>query len=611
MAKPTHRSKNSPVCLQFGIVGVVCLFALIGCRATQSNNDQQAYFQDYLTQIEYPEIDEQSFQSAQQSLAKRPPSVSEYQDLEFENLTLEQAIQMALSSSKVLSRIGGQIVAAPNAALSIYDPALQETGLSGVERALSAFDANWNTTFNFNRGEQKFNNPFFGGGSSQLISNNSDFNSAITKQTANGATFGIREIINYRRNNAPINRFASSYDMIVQAEFRQSLLRGAGTLVNQVAGPNATPGVYNGVMIARLNHDQSLADFEASIRDLVREVERNYWELYYAYRNLDNLIEAKEKAREVWEKRKLREKIDRPDDEAQARQQYFSFQGQVENALAGNGPNLGVYGAERELRRLLGLTSTGKLLLRPTTDPIIAKKIYDWDNLQIGAMEKRVELRKQQWVVRQRELELLASKNLNRWQLDFIANYGWKGFGDNLAGSRSRPEGSALEDLFSGDLDDWNMGFEFGGPIGKRQTFVAVRNAELQLAKARAVLGEQQRQVVLNLNRAFVEVDRAYAGIRTNYNARVAIKDEIQPKQRRYELGAGDDDIFFFLDAQQREANTESAFVRSIVDYNLALLEIEYESGSLLSRYNIQVAEGPWSGDAYQNAAERDLRFSE
>ena len=159
--------------------------------------------------------------------------------------------------------------------------------------------------------------------------------------------------------------------------------------------------------------------------------------------------------------------------------------------------------------------------------------------------EKRVELRKQQWVVRQRELELLASKNLNRWQLDFIANYGWKGFGDNLAGSRSRPEGSALEDLFSGDLDDWNMGFEFGGPIGKRQTFVAVRNAELQLAKARAVLGEQQRQVVLNLNRAFVEVDRAYAGIRTNYNARVAIKDEIQPKQRRYELGAGDDDIFF------------------------------------------------------------------
>ena len=137
------------------------------------------------------------------------------------------------------------------------------------------------------------------------------------------------------------------------------------------------------------------------------------------------------------------------------------------------------------------------------------------------------------------------------------------------------------------------MGFEFGGPIGKRQTHLAVKNAELQLAKARAVLREQQRQVVLNLNGAFTEVDRAYAGIRTNYNARVAIFDELRPKKRRFDLGAGDDDIFFLLDAQQRAANTESAFVRAIVDYNLALVNMTYESGGLLERYGIQLAEGP------------------
>ena len=87
--------------------------------------------------------------------------------------------------------------------------------------------------------------------------------------------------------------------------------------------------------------------------------------------------------------------------------------------------------------------------------------------------------------------------------------------------------------------------------------------------------------------------------------------DELLPKQKRYDLGAGDDDIFFLLDAQQRAANTESAFARSIVDYNLALLEISYESGQLLERYNIHLAEGPWTEDAYANAASRDLRFSQ
>ena len=229
-------------------------------------------------------------------------------------------------------------------------------------------------------------------------------------------------------------------------------------------------------------------------------------------------------------------------------------------------------------------------LLRPVSDPVIAQINYDWDTLQLGAMEKRVELRRQQWTVQQRELEFLAAKNLNRWQLDFVANYGWRGFGDNLAGSRSRADGSALEDLWSGDLDDWNMGFEFGGPIGKRQTFLAVRNSELQLAKSRAVLREQQRQVVLDLNRAFTEVDRAFEGIENNYNLREAVKDELRPKQRRYDLGAGDDDIFFLLDAQQRAANVESAFIRSIVDYNLALLDTTFQAGRMLERYDIPFA---------------------
>ncbi len=606
----------------FGFIFSMCallgctILILAGCRSIQpeetsfEGNSIEPY-QNFLTSIEYPEVDDATFESAQEALSNRPLTVSEFEQLKFQELTLEDAIRLAMTNSKVISKIGGQVISAPNAAMSVYDPAVQESNpLGGAEGALSAFDARWDTAFNFTRSESKFNNLFFGGGVSNLISNASVFNSAITKRTAFGGTYGIRNTINYNRNNSPINRFASTYDMIVQAEFRQSVLRGAGTMVNQVAGPNSTPGLYNGVLIARINQDITLADFETAIRDLVREVERNYWELYYSYRNLDNLMRAREAARVVWEKRELRKKIDRPDDEAQARQQYFSFQGRVENALAGNRLNAGVYGSERELRRLCGLNAADGTILRPSTEPVIAKLEYDWDELQIGAMEKRVELRRQQWTIKQRELEFLAAKNLNRWQLDFVANYGWKGFGDNLAGSRSRPEGSALEDLWSGDLDDWNMGFEFGGPIGKRQTHLAVKNAELQLAKARAVLREQQRQVVLNLNGAFTEVDRAYAGIRTNYNARVAIFDELRPKKRRFDLGAGDDDIFFLLDAQQRAANTESAFVRAIVDYNLALVDMTYESGGLLERYGIQLAEGPWSEDAYVNAEARGLSYS-
>lgn len=591
---------------------MLCVMGTAGCRFSRPDYvaDEIGSYRDYLTTIEYPEVDQESFDSAQVALANRPPTVSEFQELDFEDLTIEQAIERALTNSSILSKMGGQVIAAPSAAASIFDPAVQETSpFGGVEGALSAFDARWDTSFNFNRGEQKFNNSFLSLGSGQ-ITNRSSFISGISKRSVNGATYGFRNTINYNRNNSPANRFGSSYDMIVQAEYRQALLRGAGSLVNRIAGPNATPGVYNGVLISKINQDITLADFEISVRNLVRDVERSYWELYYAYRNLDNLIDARDSARDTWQKREQRKKIDRPDDEAQARQLYFSFKGRVQDALAGVGPSLGVYGAERELRRLCGFSAADGSLLRPVSDPVIAQINYDWDTLQLGAMEKRVELRRQQWTVQQRELEFLAAKNLNRWQLDFVANYGWRGFGDNLAGSRSRADGSALEDLWSGDLDDWNMGFEFGGPIGKRQTFLAVRNSELQLSKSRAVLREQQRQVVLDLNRAFTEVDRAFEGIENNYNLREAVKDELRPKQRRYDLGAGDDDIFFLLDAQQRAANVESAFIRSIVDYNLALLDTTFQAGRMLERYDIHLLEGPWGEDAIANASARDLKYS-
>ena len=77
---------------------------------------------------------------------------------------------------------------------------------------------------------------------------------------------------------------------------RQPLLRGAGVQFNRIAGPGAQPGVYNGVMLARINTDIALADFEASVRNLVADVETAYWELYFDYRALDAVIAGRESA---------------------------------------------------------------------------------------------------------------------------------------------------------------------------------------------------------------------------------------------------------------------------------------------------------------------------
>ena len=49
--------------------------------------------------------------------------------------------------------------------------------------------------------------------------------------------------------------------------------------------------------------------------------------------------------------------------------------------------------------------------------------------------------------------------------------------------------------------------------------------------------------------------------------------------------------------------------MRSIINYNQALLNYSFTTGSLLSRYNIVLEEDDWTTDAQQNALEKAVRY--
>lgn len=530
----------------------------------------------------------------------QPASIKEFDKLKPMPLTLEDAIQTALRNSKVLNKLGGQVVTAPQGSATVLDPANTATspGLSS-EAALSAFDTQFTASAFLNHTEQTFNNPFFGGGASALVQNTSPIRVEFRKVAATGTTFSLRNVTDYSKSNAPSNNFPGAWNTVMLAEIRQPLLAGAGVDVNRIAGPNGTIGNYNGVLIARIREDISIADFQNAVRGLVRDVERTYWQLHFAYQDLNTTLAAREASRRTWENRKKRfdGEVGRPDEEAQARQQYFNFERQVQNAVAGQAGGVGLYSTERNLRRLLDLPPNDGTILRPTTDPIIAPVKYDWVAAQQSAMDNRVELRRQRWVLRQSELELIAAKNLSQWSVDLVANYGARGFGDNLVG-----DSGALRDMFGGDLDDWQLGIEVAGPVGRRAGLVGVRNAKVNLARNQVLLEEQQKQIQTDLSAAYTEVERAFEDIRNSVNARIATEAELIPRRKRVETGA--DDIFFLLEAEQRAATNESQVHRSILNYNLALVDFAFQSGSLLSAYNIQLEEAP-SVEGLIQAADR------
>ncbi|QDT31262.1 TolC family protein [Thalassoglobus polymorphus] len=598
---------------QFLVAPVALATLLSSCKHHDAVvTDSSAYLQA-ATAIETPELD--SPVNEQAHLAVRPVSLSTQVPAEFREISLQEAVQISLANSKIFRDLGGIVLQSPESTRSTMDTAILETDPRfGPQAALSAFDATFAASVFYEKNDRALNNEFFGGGTRILAQEAMVYQTQISKRTPFGSQFTLRNNIDYDDNNAPGNQFAGAWNFNVEAEYRQSLLRGAGIDFGRIAGTSRVPGVYNGVLIARANTDVSVADFEISVRDFIDDVEEAYWNLYFSYRDLDTKIAARDAALSTWKRVQALASQGRiggeKDKEAEAREQYYRFQEEVENALTGrvrNGTSpsgRGLHLTERRLRYLIGLPSADGALLRPSEEPTRAEVVFDWDLSLEESLAKRTELRRQKWMIKRRELELVASRNFLLPELDVVALSRWRGFGEDFA-RYDDPDrfGSALGNFADGDFQETQIGVELAFPLGNRQAHAAVRNAEFLLARERALLTEQEQRVVLDLSNAYAEVDRAYHVLQTVYNRREASRERVRALEVAFEQDQAKLDLV--LDAQRRLADSESHYYDTLVEYNNSIREMHRVKGTLLEYSGIHLSEGPWPLDAYADGNDK------
>ncbi len=610
--------------------------AMSGCLGLRSEptvhqHVDRTFYDDVATHIEYPNT--QVLEDFGTASTPPPMTLSEDSMPAYRDITLQEAVHLTLATSKVFRDLGGLLLRSPDVVLTTKDPAIQESDPRfGVEAALSAFDASFAASTFFENNDRALNNQFFGGGTRILQQDAVVVQAQLTKRAATGTEFTLRKDTEFDSNNAPGNAFPSAYTVLLDGEFRHPVLEGGGVEFNRIAGPSQDPGVYNGVVIARLNNDISLTEFEIGVRDLVSNVENAYWDLYFAYRVLDAKIKARDAALETWRSIHALYLAGRrggeAEKEAQAREQYYRFQEEVQNALNGrllegtrtyNGSSggsfrgtAGVYVAERRLRLLMGLPINGDDLLRTIDEPLRAAVVFEWNEVLTEALYRRVELRRQKWLIKRREKELIASRNFLLPQLDAIGRYRFRGFGTKyMDPSNANPFtfDDAIGNLVHGDFQEWQMGFEFSFPFGYRRAHTAVQNAELLLARDKAILAEQERAVVVDLSNSIGDAHRAFLVTQTNYNRRLAAEQHLAAVQAAYEVDNAPLDLV--LEAQRRLADADTKFYQTLVEYALSVKNVHYEKGSLLEYSDVYLSEGLWPDKAYRDAQRRkDYRYT-
>jgi len=603
-----------------------------GCRPSTPfyflEDGDLSHYKGVATDIEYPDV--QSPLLAEVEGALPPMTVRRPEAHEIWNLPLEEAVQITLANSKILRTLssgppatatrnlvraaqtfqlsGRSLLQAPQTFQSVYDPAIVESNpRTGVEGALSAFDAQFAASTFWERNHRPVNfrtaNPIF---ASVLEQDLGRMTAEVRKTTATGGTYYLRNNTTYEYNNNPLNLFPSVWNTNVEAEFRHPLLQGAGVAFNRIAGPNAQPGFFfgNGVAVARVNVDIALTDFEGAVRNIVSETEVLYWRLYGQYRQLDAQVAARNSSLQTW--RRVHALFvtgaegGRAEEEAQAREQYFSFRASVEQTLTS------LYSVESQLRFVMGLAPTDGRLIRPSDEPTTAKVELDWTELMTEGLARNVDLRRQKWVISRDEMILTASRNFLLPRLDAVGRYRWLGFGDHLIdynNFNNAPFDNAVQSLTNGEYQEWQLGGQLTIPIGYRQPLAGVRNAQLQLAKDRAMLNDQELELAHLLQDAMRQKDLNYTLSQTQFNRRIAAQAQVKAVQAAYDVGQVTLDLV--LDAQRRLADAETEYYLALVDYNLAIVNVHYHKGSLLEYNGVYLAEGPWPAKAYFDARKR------
>ena len=635
---------------RFG-AAAACLAATAGCQTERAQvgylgEADDRHYKAIATEIDHPAI--LTPRPPEVALTQPPHTIAEQTPSELWDLTLSEAIRLALANSEVLRSngtflSGGQVLNGPDQAAATFDPAIQESnvglGQRGVEAALADFDAQFSTQMTWGRNESLSNTPFAGDGGldgplrlGESINDSGNFSAGLSKVFAYGGQMQLQHNVSYAYNNSPFNFFPSNYTGSASLSYRQPLLAGAGTEYTRIAGPitqnfsglgpqaggifgggaglgggglgiNSVQlgGVSNGVVIARINNDLTLADFERSVRDHLRDVEQVYWDLYLAYRQYDTTVIQRNASLETWRVAKIRRDLEGdilPAEEAQARDQYFSSRALAESARSR------IFETETRLRRLLNLPASDGRVIRPIDEPTTALVRPDWFACLGQALASRVELRRQKWNIKSLQLQRTAAQSLLQPRLDFVSSYQVNGFGDTLLGDDDNiPGRNFYETLGNNDQTGWQLGIQFSVPIGNRVAYAQEQNITLRLSKAQKVLAAAEHEISQELANAFQELARTRATMVSQFARRDAAIENVALLEPLFEEGQITLDEL--LRAQARRGDAESAYFDAITSYNQAILNLEYRKGTLLPYDNVLLAEGAWSQCAHFDAHRR------
>jgi HAE1 family hydrophobic/amphiphilic exporter-1 len=456
-------------------------------------------------------------------------------------------------------------------------------------------------------------------------------NGAVTTTTISGdatlrkafSSGGFLEVGAQQVRTDTDNVFSSinpQYQTGLTLSFRQPLLRGLSMDDNR-----------RRLKIASLRLDQSDAQFRQRVVETIGAVQRGYWDLEFALKNLQVSREAVGLAetQRARLKRLVEEGINAPVELVQIDAEVERRRENVYRAIES------VTLSENNLNSLILMDRNDSEWDRPIV-PSDAAGItpvsLGLDEAVASAIKNRPELASLAVQDEINDVDVRYFKDQTKPQVDVVGRYGLTGlagapvggsspFGAGNEALRLRVNeiseqlgltplpappvtsipsaliggaGQSLQTLFSNDYRAFRVGVEIGWPVGTRTARANLGRAEAEGRKIDAQRQALEQRVEREVRNALQSVQTARQRVDAATASRKAAEVQLASEQRRYESGLST--TYFVLERQNELADARGRELQALTDYNKAVAELQRVVGTTLAVNSVDVGEVKGAG---------------
>ena len=398
----------------------------------------------------------------------------------------------------------------------------------------------------------------------QLEYSSVDLGTRIPLQTGGTITFDVADT--RTKTNSLFSVFNPSYGSDASLSISQPLLRGAGTRVNTYA-----------IRIAE--YEQQITDARTKLEVIraIAAVDRVYWRLYAARRELEVREQQYKLAQALYEQAKRFVAAgDKPSVEITRAEAGVAERLEAiivsENSLRDR---------QRELKRTLhkaGLEMRTPTALIPATQPDPIRYDIQKDRMVATAMENRMEMLELELQIAEdvATVDYMENQALPLVTMDYTYNV------NGLGATRN----DSFDLLLDKRFEDHRFGLQLLVPLGNEAAKSRLRQALYQRRQRLASKDSREAQIELEVLNAIDQLEANWQRVLASRQRSILDGRLHEAEQRQFELGMRTaTDV---LQAQANFANAQSSEILALAEYQIALVDLSYATGTLLGAAKVR-----------------------